>query len=162
MCFSASAMSEKPVTFPLAPHFSLDGLSFNKNTKTHHKTTIDLNDFKGHIVYLDFWASWCGPCRKSFPWMNEMQEKYTNKGFKVIAINVDDSRISATEFLKTHPANFSVAFDTDNKIMTSYKAMGMPVSYLIDRKGKVIHVEAGFNTQRIQKYEQYIIDVLSK
>ncbi|EGF30777.1 hypothetical protein IMCC9480_781 [Oxalobacteraceae bacterium IMCC9480] len=106
--------------------------------------TVRLGDFKGKIVYLDFWASWCGPCRQSFPWMNDMQARYGSKGLQVIAINVDKKSTDADLFLKDHPANFSVAFDTEGKTPLNYGLKGMPGSVLIGADGKVLLVHNGF------------------
>ena len=84
-----------------APDFSLKG----------DKETVTLSKYKNQVVYLDFWASWCKPCRKSFGFMNNMQERYAKKGLKIIAINLDEDRSAAASFLKNHPANFTIAYD---------------------------------------------------
>jgi len=117
-----------------APDFKLDG----------QQKQVKLSNYRGQIVYLDFWASWCQPCRKSFTWMNKMQSLYGNEGFKVIAINLDESRTEANKFLQQIPANFDVAFDPRGNTAESYKVKAMPSSYLIDKNGKVIHSNLGF------------------
>jgi cytochrome c biogenesis protein CcmG/thiol:disulfide interchange protein DsbE len=73
--------------------------------------TISLSQQRGKIVYVDFWASWCGPCRQSFPWMNEMLGKYQAQGLEIVAINLDTGRAEADEFLAKNPASFTVLFD---------------------------------------------------
>src|SRR5260221_12049673 len=72
---------------------------------------VALDGLRGQVVYVDFWASWCGPCRRSFPWMNEMQQKYGGKGLAIVAVNVDKKRADAEKFLGQFPANFPVVFD---------------------------------------------------
>ena len=107
-------------------------------------TTVDLAKLKGKIVYVDFWASWCGPCKQSFPWMNEMHAKYAARGLDIIAINVDAKIADAERFLATTPAKFTVAFDTKAQTPKQFAVKAMPTSYLIDGDGKVLLVHAGF------------------
>jgi thiol-disulfide isomerase/thioredoxin len=106
--------------------------------------SISLSQYKGKVVYLDFWASWCIPCRKSFPWMNSMEQKYSNKGLKIITINLDKKEKAVEKFLKRYPANFAVAYDPAGKTAEAYDVKGMPSSYLIDRSGKIIYTHIGF------------------
>jgi cytochrome c biogenesis protein CcmG/thiol:disulfide interchange protein DsbE len=106
--------------------------------------TIALDKLRGKVVYVDFWASWCGPCRRSFPWMNEMQQKYGPRGFTVVAINVDKKRSDAERFLVQNPANFTVVYDEAGSTPAAYGVKGMPSSYLIDARGNVTFVERGF------------------
>ena len=114
----------------------------------------------GYVVYLDFWASWCTPCRKSFPWMNEMQQKYGDKHFKVISINVDAERDLAQKFLVNTPANFSVLYDPDGNLAKEMKLKGMPSSFIIDAKGVVVSAHVGFNDKKKVVYEQEIQQLL--
>jgi thiol-disulfide isomerase/thioredoxin len=105
---------------------------------------VSLDQLRGKVVYVDFWASWCGPCRRSFPWMNEMQQKYGPRGFTVVAVNVDKRRADADKFLALIPANFTVVFDAAGATPTAWSVKGMPSSYLIDAAGSVTFVERGF------------------
>jgi thiol-disulfide isomerase/thioredoxin len=105
---------------------------------------VTLDQLRGKVVYVDFWASWCGPCRRSFPWMNEMQQKYGARGFTVIAVNVDKKRADADKFLALIPASFTVVFDPTGATPTAWAVKGMPSSYLIDARGTVTFVERGF------------------
>ncbi len=101
--------------------------------------TVRLSDFRGkQPVYLDFWASWCIPCRKSFPWMNELQSRYP--GVKIIAVNLDEQREDADRFLSAVPARFAIAFDPKAAMARAYDVKVMPSSFLIDREG-VLRVE---------------------
>ena len=107
-------------------------------------TIVDLGKLKGKIVYVDFWASWCGPCKQSFPWMNDMHAKYAARGLNIVAINVDVKMTDAERFLATMPAKFTVAFDAKGVTPKQFDVKAMPTSYLIDENGKVLHVHAGF------------------
>ena len=133
-----------------APDFNLDG----------QKKQVKLSDYRGQIVYLDFWASWCQPCRKSFTWMNKMQSLYGAEGFTVIAINLDESRHKANKFLQQIPANFKVAFDPRGNTAESYNVKAMPSSYLIDKRGNVIHANLGFRGNDEEKLEAKIRNLI--
>ena len=103
-----------------------------------------LSELRGKLVYVDFWASWCGPCRLSFPWMNDMQRKYGPKGLQVVAINLDAKRADADAFLARHPAAFALAFDPAGVSARRFGVLGMPSSVLIGPDGRVLYVHRGF------------------
>jgi cytochrome c biogenesis protein CcmG, thiol:disulfide interchange protein DsbE len=107
-------------------------------------SVVALESLRGKVVYVDFWASWCGPCRRSFPWMNEMQQKYGGKGLAIVAVNVDKRRADADKFLAQLPATFPVLFDEAGTSPAAFGVKGMPSSYLIDARGNVVSVERGF------------------
>jgi len=117
---------------------------------------------KGKVIYLDFWASWCGPCLKSFPWMNNMQEKYHQQGLVIISVNVDNSKALADEFLAEVPANFNVFYDPKGKVARKFKLKGMPSSYIIDRSGKMVSAHVGFTESKKMKYEEELKTLLNK
>ncbi len=121
-----------------------------------------LNQHQGKVIYLDFWASWCAPCRKSFPWMNAIQAKYEKNGFIVIGVNVDNNQSLAETFLKETPAEFVLFYDPKGRVARQYKVRGMPSSYLLDRAGNVISRHAGFNAKKATTFEQEIIALLKK
>jgi thiol-disulfide isomerase/thioredoxin len=117
-----------------APQFDLPGLD----------GAIKLAKLQGKVVYVDFWASWCGPCRQSFPWMNEMQARYGGKGLQIVGVNVDAKSEDARQFLTTTPARFAIAFDPQGATPRSYGIKGMPSSVLIGPDGKVLLEHSGF------------------
>ncbi len=129
-----------------APDFDLPG----KNG------AIRLDAYKGKAVYLDFWASWCGPCKQSFPWMNDMQDRYGAKGLRVVGINVDQKAADAAAFLSETPARFDVAFDAAGKTPRAFSIKGMPTSVLIGPDGKVLMVHAGFKDESRAELESQI------
>ncbi len=118
-----------------APDFKLDG----------RNQTVQLSQYRGKVVYIDFWASWCLPCRKSFVWMNKMQSRYGDSGLKIIAINLDESKNDALTFLKKIPASFEIAFDPKGKTAQTYQIKAMPSSFIIDRKGNIVQAHLGFH-----------------
>ncbi len=122
---------------------------------------VALDKLRGKVVYVDFWASWCGPCRRSFPWMNEMQQKYGARGLVVVGVNVDKKRGDADRFLAQIPANFTVVFDEAGITPSAYGVKGMPSSYVIDARGNVTFVERGFLDENKAVLEQRIADALA-
>ena len=117
---------------------------------------VDLAQLQGKVIYLDFWASWCDPCRDSFPWMAEMKEKYGAQGLEVVAVNLDKERELANTFLKTMKVNFFVAFDASGESAEKYGLRGMPGSYLIGRDGNIQASHLGFNDKDKAKLEAAI------
>ena len=105
---------------------------------------VDSAALKGKIVYVDFWASWCVPCKQSFPWMNDMQAKYGERGFEVVAINVDSKQADADKFLSQIPAKFQVAFDAAGDTPKKFGVKAMPSAVIVGADGRVLHVHAGF------------------
>ncbi len=123
---------------------------------------IALDDLRGQVVYVDFWASWCGPCRRSFPWMNALQQRFGGRGLAIVAVNVDKRRPDAERFLQQYPAGFPVVFDPAGTVPTAYGVPGMPTSYLIDAKGNVVAIEQGFFDERRAALEARIEALLAK
>lgn len=108
------------------------------------RAAIRLEDYRGKVVYLDFWASWCAPCRQSLPWMERMHREFGAAGLEIIAVNVDEKPADALRFLKRFPVGFPVVTDRHGEIAALYNVQDMPSSYLIDRRGVVREVQRGF------------------
>ena len=121
---------------------------------------VSLEQLRGRVVYVDFWASWCVPCRQSFPWMNEMQQKYGAQGFQIIAVNVDANPEDRKKFLAAVRANFEVAFDPKGAMAKKFEVKGMPSSVLIGRDGKLVLQHIGFNDAARGKLETSIQSAL--
>ena len=120
-----------------------------------------LSEHQGEVIYVDFWASWCGPCRKSFPWMNKIQTQYAQQGFSVISINLDADKSLAEKFLLETPADFTVIYDPKGKIAKHFKIQGMPSSMLIGRDGQIKSRHTGFFIKKIPQYQQEIEQLLT-
>ncbi len=127
----------------------------------------DIHDFKlehyrGKVLYLDFWASWCKPCQKSFPWMNRLQEKFPSDRFEVVAINLDTERKPMLRFLERIPAGFTIYHDASGKTAEAFKLPGMPTSFLIDPKGKPVSRHIGFFSDKTAQIEEEIRKLIEK
>jgi thiol-disulfide isomerase/thioredoxin len=103
-------------------------------------------DLKGKLVIVDFWASWCGPCRGTFPLMEDLHRRLGKRGLVIVAVNEDKSRVAMTEFLKQHPVNFTVVRDAKKKLAARVNVALLPASYILDGAGKVVSIQSGERT----------------
>jgi thiol-disulfide isomerase/thioredoxin len=123
---------------------------------------LDLAAYSGRVVYLDFWASWCVPCRHSFPWLQAMQASYERQGLAVLAINLDQDRADAERFLRQYHAGFEVRFDPQGQFAEYYRVAGMPTSVIIDRHGALRYTHVGFRPADAAAYEQQLRELLAE
>lgn len=123
---------------------------------------LNLKDLKGRVVYLDFWATWCPPCRKSFPWMDEMNSRYKDAGLTIVAVSVDKKRELIEQFIQKMQPGFTIAHDPSGDIAKAYKLRGMPSSYLIDRNGNLVKTHMGFRNKDKATMEAAIKTLLAK
>ena len=112
----------------------------------YNASPVQLNKL-GKVIYLDFWASWCGPCLQSIPFLEQINTELKAKNFEVIAINLDETKEDAEQFLQKHKINFTVAVNPSNECPSACDVLAMPSSYLIDRQGKIRHIQLGFLTE---------------
>lgn len=123
---------------------------------------LDLSAFRGKVVYVDFWASWCGPCKQSFPWLDGLVRSYGSQNFVVIGVNVDKERDRAEHFLEAFPAEFPIVYDPKGDLASAYNVAGMPSGILIDRTGHVRFQHAGFSEKQKGLYEQQLQSLLAE
>ena len=117
--------------------------------------TVRLSDFEGKIVYVDFWASWCAPCRQSLPQLQELRERYADD-FEVYAINVDEEPADGRDFLEQYPVSYPVLSDPEATLPPLFDVKGMPTSYLVDRDGNLRYVHQGFRNGDIEEIEKVV------
>lgn len=122
---------------------------------------LDLSAYKGKVVMVDFWASWCTPCRKSFPWLNQMNAAKSAGGLVIIGVNVDEDAADAAKFLEKYPAEFEVVYDPKGDYAKHYKVPAMPTSLIFDREGQLVTQHAGFKLNKVQEYEAAIDKALA-
>jgi cytochrome c biogenesis protein CcmG, thiol:disulfide interchange protein DsbE len=123
---------------------------------------LDLAPHHGKVVVVDFWASWCVPCRRSIPWLNAMREKYAKDGLEVIGVNVDADRAAAAGFLAQTPANFQIVYDSEGRLPKEYGVVGMPSSFVFDREGRLVTKHIGFQNGKRDEYEQVLRELLTR
>jgi thiol-disulfide isomerase/thioredoxin len=123
---------------------------------------LNLTPHLGKVVVVDFWASWCVPCRRSIPWLNAMREKYADSGLEVIGVNVDADRAAAMSFLAETPARFQIVYDSQGQLPKEYGVVGMPTSYVFDREGRLVAKHVGFQNGRRDEYEHVLRQLLTK
>jgi peroxiredoxin len=124
-CLSLSAATG---VAPQAPDFRLENRAGGETS---------LADLRGQVVMINFWASWCGPCRQEFPALDEMYRKYKPMGFTMVGINVETEKTDAERFLGMRPVSFPILFDPDNSVSGSYGVSAMPTTVLVDRQGRL-------------------------
>jgi thiol-disulfide isomerase/thioredoxin len=115
------------------------------------------DDLKGQVILLDFWASWCAPCKASFPAMEELTKKYSSQGLTIVAVSVDEKSQNMQRFLKSAKVSFPVVRDAQHKPVAAADPHGMPTSFLIDRSGKIRFVHSGFD--RDETTRQYVKEI---
>jgi thiol-disulfide isomerase/thioredoxin len=123
---------------------------------------VDLGQHTGKLVYVDFWASWCGPCKQSFPFMNKLKKQFEAKGVSVVAISVDKDVKDAVEFLKDHPADFTVATDPSSKCAKAAAVKGMPSSYIVTPNGEILYAHKGFRPSDMEEITKKLQSMTEK
>jgi len=121
---------------------------------------VSLADLRGQVVMINFWASWCGPCRQEFPALDQIYAKYKPMGFTLVAINVESEKADAERFLGATPVSFPILFDPDNKVSGSYGVNAMPTTVLVDRQGRVRWQHRAYKPGDEAKYIEQIRAVL--
>jgi len=111
---------------------------------------IDFEKYRGKVILIDFWATWCPPCKQSMPFLNALRNELVSQGFEIIAINVDDDREGALAFLKAYPVDYLLGFDSSGVCPSTFDVKAMPSSYFIDKQGRVRDIHLGYreNDQR--------------
>lgn len=128
------ALAADPTGSP-APQFTLAARS---------GANVSLAQYRGQVVMLNFWASWCGPCRQEMPLLDSIYKKYSRLGFTLIGVNVEPDANAANDWLKQTPVSFPILYDKESKVSRMYDVEGMPSTVIIDRKGKVRALHRGY------------------
>lgn len=129
---------------------------------TANGAPLRMSALRGQVVLVDFWASWCGPCKQSFPWLNAMHAKYASQGLRIVGINVDTKREDAERFLAQVPAKFQLAYDPRGETPAAWQVKAMPSSVLVGPDGRVLYVHAGFREEEAAALEARIAAALAE
>jgi thiol-disulfide isomerase/thioredoxin len=147
------------MTLLSVPFFAL---SITLSSQPAPAADFEPEEHAGKVLVLDFWASWCVPCRRSFPWLNTMHEKYAEDGLVIVGVNLDMERADAVRFLDEYPAAFKIVYDDDKELAKRFEVIAMPSSYLIGRDGKLAAQHLGFKVKKQAEYEAAIRQALSE
>ena len=137
----------------VAPGFSLKDVNGN---------TVTLNSFKGMVVFLTFWATWCPSCREELPDLNALQRKYADKGFTVLSICIESSDSLVANYLKKHTVTFPVLVDKEGAVAEAFRFSGLPVSFMVGKDGIIRHKYSGYDKGSFTLIELEITDLLNK
>jgi len=146
LCCSLGAAEAAAVAGP-APDFTLKSLG-GKNLK--------LSEMAGNVVLINFWASWCGPCREEMPLLNALHNKYQPLGFTVLGVNVEEQSDMARGFLKDFPVDFPILLDNKNQVSKLYQVVAMPTTVVVDRDGKMRFLHKGYKSGDEKKYRDMV------
>jgi len=124
--------------------------------------TLALSNYRGKVVYIDFWASWCGPCQTAMPLIEQLSKEFPADQFQVLAVNLDDKPEKAKAFLAAHKVSYPSVSDPQGNLPKSFGLKTMPTSYLIDRAGVVRYVHPGFRASDIDDLRKKIREVLNQ
>lgn len=160
--FAAIALAAVAVAAPLAGSASDPPPAPDLSFTDAAGTPVSLAALRGKVVLLDIWASWCTPCRVAFPRYDEFYRRYKDRGFHVLAVNVDESRKNADRFLEGRNPAMKVVFDPAGRTPALFKTKGMPTSYLIDRRGRIRFVHEGFTERALVSYQHEIAQLLEE
>ncbi len=136
--------------------------SIDFTLKSFEGKSVSLSRQKGKVVLLDFWASWCAPCKIELPLLNGLQKKYGKSGLVVIAVNIDNKAKNARDFLDKHNITLINTWDKKKKVVAAYNVETMPTSILIDKKGKIRFIHSGFEKEDLKKYIKEINTLLKE
>jgi peroxiredoxin len=150
---TAPSQAAMPAIGSSAPNFTLKS-STGKNLK--------LSEYRGEVVMINFWATWCGPCRQELPLLNRLHEQYRKAGFTLLGVNIDDRPDAARTMAKSLGISFPVLFDSEKQVSRLYDVNAMPSTVLIGRDGKVRYIHLGYRTGYETKYESQIRELLKQ
>lgn len=145
-----SVLSAETISGP-APDFTL---------KSNSGENIRLAEQRGNVVMLNFWASWCGPCRQEMPHLNAISEQYSNLGFNLIGVNVDENRNDADRAIKDLRVAFPVLFDNDSTVAELFSVDAMPTTIIIDKDGNVRHLHRGYQSGYEDDYAKQVAGLI--
>ena len=140
----------------IAESVSISGPAPNFTLKSLSGENIKLSELTGNVVLINFWASWCGPCRQEMPFLNAIHNKYKALGFTVLGVNVEEEVANARSFIAERPVDFPILFDSNNKVSELYKVIAMPTTVVIDRDGKLRFLHQGYQSGDEVEYRKMV------
>jgi len=148
---AATSLASSGLEGRSAPDFAL---------KSSTGENLRLSEYRGEVVMVNFWATWCGPCRQEMPLLDELYQRYERVGFNLLGVNIDDDSRKAMKMIEELGVNFPVLFDSRKEVSKLYEVEAMPVTVLIDREGNVRYVHHGYKPGYEEKYLDQIRSLL--
>lgn len=139
---------------------TIEGPAPDFTLKSTTGENLKLSEFRGEVVMINFWASWCGPCRQEMPILDAMYEQYKDLGFTILGVNVEEDPEGARKLLKSIPVNFPVLLDSENAVSELYKVVAMPSTYLVDRDGNLRFYHMGYKPGYEKDYDTQVRSLL--
>jgi thiol-disulfide isomerase/thioredoxin len=130
--------------------------------KSLNNVPTNFHDYEGQVLYVDFWASWCGSCQQSFPFLNQLAHEFGDKGLHIVGVNLDEKIDDAQAFLAHHPSKFTIANHGGEDCAKSFDVQAMPTSYLIDKHGVIRHIHQGFREGEAEELKAQITQLLTE
>ena len=149
--FAASSLASSGLEGQPAPDFAL---------KSSSGANLRLSEYRGDVVMINFWATWCGPCRQEMPLLDELFTRYQRVGFNLLGVNIDDDSRRAMKMIDELGVSFPVLFDARKEVSKLYEVEAMPVTVLVDREGRIRHVHHGYKPGYEEKYLDQIRSLL--
>ena len=149
--FTATSMASSQLEGRTAPDFAL---------KSSTGENLRLSEYRGDVVMINFWATWCGPCRQEMPLLDELYQLYERVGFSLLGVNIDDDSRRAMQMIDELGVNFPVLFDARKEVSELYEVEAMPVTVLVDREGNVRYVHHGYKPGYEDKYLDQVRSLL--
>ena len=148
---AASSLASSSLEGQVAPDFAL---------KSSSGENMRLSEYRGDVVMINFWATWCGPCRQEMPLLDELYNRYNRVGFNLLGVNIDDDSRRAMQMVEELGVNFPVLFDARKEVSKLYEVEAMPVTVIVDRSGTVRYVHHGYKPGYEEKYLDQIRSLL--
>ncbi len=139
---------------------TLGGTAPDFTLKSDGGSNLRLSEHRGQVVMINFWASWCGPCRQEMPLLDELQQRYSPAGFTVLGVNVEQDSSQAQRLLKQMDISFPILFDSDSVVSKLYDVSAMPVTVMVDRDGNMRYLHKGFKPSYEASYRQQIKELI--
>jgi peroxiredoxin len=146
-CAEANAANEPP----MAPDFTL---------KSREGVNIKLSELRGQVVMVNFWASWCGPCRQEMPLLQQLYDRYQSLGFSLLGVNVDEDKAAADKMLSDIPVSFTILYDNRSQVSKEYQVKAMPSTFMVDRDGRIRYLHKGYKPGYENDYQEQIRELL--
>ena len=139
---------------------SLSGPAPDFTLKSRSGENLKLSEYRGDVVMINFWASWCGPCRQEMPLLEEIYQKYSDLGFELLAVNVEEDSSKADDLLRDVRVTFPILFDNTNKVSKLYKVVAMPSTVIVDRDGNIRYLHKGYLPGYEEEYRKQVKELI--